>query len=57
MNAGLLGSGSEASLFSAQRGERAIDRAIHSEDALEHEEPTPAEAASNEEAPEHEEPK
>lgn len=39
MNAGLLGSSAAGSLFSAQGAETEVERAVQSEDALEHEEP------------------
>jgi hypothetical protein len=39
MDTGLLGANSDDSLASARASDRAVDRAIQSEDALEHEEP------------------
>jgi hypothetical protein len=39
MNSGLLGANPVGRLISAQQADRAADRAIRSEDALEHEEP------------------
>ena len=39
MDAGLLGSGSEANFVPGPTAEREVERALQSEDALEHEEP------------------
>jgi hypothetical protein len=40
MNTGLLGANSAGRLISAHNADRAVERAIRSEDALEHEEPS-----------------